>query len=513
MMRKISTLFWHSPWVSAAAFLLLIAALKWPAAVQAPVWDESVSIFPAANYLATHHFNVVGLLREPGYGAHWLSLMSFVTAAVLTPLGGGSAAWVVLHLVQWCLGAVAGAIVLGLLAPLTGRSAALWATLLFLLAPVTLAQFGCMYVEIPLVLFSVAAVAAYLAGRAKTALLLCALACFTKESGIVVAVTLALAAFLEAEKWTAGVRRGMGYLAAGSVVVLGSVCRAGYVEPLSADGPALAQRIHGAFSHVLYTLDMFRLYAPDHLLLLALGVPAALCVLWRYLCGRRDLRPLLDPSRRLALLSALFLPAFAGLFFVVMPLAWDKPHYLPRYLVQALPFIIALVVLGIKPFFLPRVLGGILALFTLLALANRHGVFYRPIPFNSISFSERSEESADGYAMTRAALTAVEREVPPQLPIVLGPFTHALTQQPYLGYVSKPLPNALNVLDTTFCATPASVPPPDHFFLLHDYPWHGGDRMLALINRCRDPQYPWKIRSEKVFTNGHFNAYLVEIAR
>ena len=60
--RKIGMLLDQSPWRMFLLFFLLIAAVKWPANAQLPVWDESVSIFPAGEYLANHQFNVAGML-------------------------------------------------------------------------------------------------------------------------------------------------------------------------------------------------------------------------------------------------------------------------------------------------------------------------------------------------------------------------------------------------------------------------------------------------------------------
>ena len=68
-----------APRVAGLALVFLLAT-KWPVLDQAPVWDGSKSVFPAAITLAHHDFDVVYLLGLPSYfdggpNTHSLSLV------------------------------------------------------------------------------------------------------------------------------------------------------------------------------------------------------------------------------------------------------------------------------------------------------------------------------------------------------------------------------------------------------------------------------------------------------
>ena len=49
------------------AWFALILILKWPTLTQPPVWDGSMSVFPAAITLAENNFDLGYLLEQPGY--------------------------------------------------------------------------------------------------------------------------------------------------------------------------------------------------------------------------------------------------------------------------------------------------------------------------------------------------------------------------------------------------------------------------------------------------------------
>ena len=504
-----------SPWGSFLLFFLLVAALKWPSLTQLPVWDESTSIFPAAEYLANHQFNVAGMLREPECGAHWASLLSFVTAAAMFVWGCGSTTWMVLHLLQWGLGAAAAAVLMAMLLPWLGRWPALLAALLFLAAPVTLGQLGCMYVEIPLVLFSVAAVAMYLRGRPGLALLFCALACFTKESGFIVAAALGCAAFLEARTRLEGLRQALAYWFPSLLIVLVSGVGVGKVDGGGGlnGWVALAERLDQAQDRFACTLYIHLHYVPDHPVLLLLCGLLALFLLGKTIRLPRKLRCRMAVDQRLVMIASLFLLGFLALFWGVIPVVWENPNYVPRYLLQALPFVIVLLVVAGKKFCGTFGLAWILVFLVVLGVVNRKGWFYAAIPFNDMALAERSEEYADGYAVTRECLAAVERDVPADVPVICCPFTYLLTQHPALGYVSKPLPNAVNIIKAPAYLKLKVAALPERYYLLYDYPKQGGAAILRLVVFSYDPAFPWEVRSKRLFSRGMFNDYLVEIVR
>lgn len=506
----------RSPWSWALLFFLLVAALKWRFAARPPAWDEADSIFSAADWLATHHFNVAGMLHDPGCGAHWFSLMSFVTAAVVAVCGSGQAGWTVLHLMQWGMGAAAAAVFLRMLVPLWGRGTAFFAALLFLLMPVTLGQLGCMYAEIPLTLFSVAAVAMHLRGRTGLALLFCALACFTKESGFIVAAALGCAGLLEAETRLKGIRRAFFYWVPCAAVTLATAASFGGAGTLPLSGRALAGRIDIALHSLAGTFTVIWCYLPDHIVLLAACSLLAVFVLGQAALTPRDRRGAAPAADRLALVAGLFILGFTCLFWGVVAVAWDNPNYLPRYLVQALPFAIVLAVHAARPLCRPRVLAGGLAVLALFAAVNRRGMFYPAIPiedlFNVTVLAERSEECGDWYFVTRDSLAAAE-EVPSDVPLLCARAMHVLARHPALGYVSRPLPNALWILREPAYRQARAADLPARFYLLDDHANNGGPHISRLAGLCGEVAFPLEIRSERVFACGMFNARLLEIVR
>ncbi len=507
----------RSPWGWTLAFFLLAAALKWRTIGRPPAWDEADSIFSAADWLGAHHFNIAGMLRDPGCGAHWFSLMSLVTAAVIS-LCGHQAGWALLHITQWAMGAAAGAVFMRMLAPLWGRGTAFAAALLFLLAPVTLGQLGCMYAEIPLALFSVGAVAAHLQGRRGLALSLCCLACFTKESGLLAAAALGGAALIESETRLKGVLRAFFYWAPAAAVTLAtSSAGTGGTGAAPAFGWLwLAGRFDAACAAVSGTLSVVWHYLPDHIVLLAACLLPAALALGKALRTPRAHRGGASPEARLALVASLFIAGFVLLFWAVVAVAWDNPNYLPRYLVQALPFIIILGLHALRPLCHPGVLAAGLAMLAAGAIVNRRGLLYPTVPtkelFNAAVLAERSEEWEDWQDVARASLAAAGREVPPDVPLLCGRTMHVLARNPALGYVSKPLPATVWILKApAYRGAPTAMPP--RFYLLDDHSNRGGELIGYLIRQCGQPGFPLKVRSEQVFSRGMFSFRLVEIVR
>ena len=515
--RKRMQLWYQSPWGILLLFFLLIAGLKWPTATQPPLLDEAATVFLAAEYLLTHSCNVFGMLQDAACGQHWLSLMSLLTAAVMSVVGSGPVAWGVLHLLQWGLGAAAATVFWALLAPAVGRQTACRAALLFLLMPVTLGQLGCMYAEVALVLFSVAAAALYLRGRTWAAIACCGLACFTKESGLVIAAALGCAALLEARSRLVGVGRALCYWLPSLGVVLLAAAGFGKVSTLPHDWLSLVGRIDTAQFSLADTLVIICRYMPDHVVILVVCSVLAIVFLGKIMWLPRAARASLAQERRLVLVASLFMLGFVGLFWGALAVAWDNPNYLPRYLVQALPFAIVLLVVAVKPFVRPRLLCWMLLGCAMLGLLNRRGLFYPAIPiedvFNVTVLAERSEECGDWRVVTRDSLWAVAHDLPPEVPVVCGPAMHMMSQQPFLGYVAQPLPNALNILAAPAYLQADTAALPDHFYLLFDHTNLGGIQIARLLACCASPGFAWKVTAERTFAAGLFKNRLIEVRR
>ena len=99
-------------WARFSLVFLLILLLKWDTLLQPPVWDTAMGLFPPALTLADNGFDLLELLAMPGYedggpNVASTSLVTLGTAAVLWATGGGTGAFLILHLLHFAVAAVA----------------------------------------------------------------------------------------------------------------------------------------------------------------------------------------------------------------------------------------------------------------------------------------------------------------------------------------------------------------------------------------------------------------------
>ena len=142
----------------------IVFALNLSVLTQPPVWDSAASIFPAAIYLSNNNFNFLDLLREPGYASggpnvHGLTVGTLITAVVFKITGGGTAALVSLHLIHFLMASLALVSFFNLTSVSLGKLNSLLLCFAILIHPVVLTQTRYMYLEIPLLLFTVNAIA------------------------------------------------------------------------------------------------------------------------------------------------------------------------------------------------------------------------------------------------------------------------------------------------------------------------------------------------------------------
>ena len=162
MIKNLADNLFRRPGRLYAIFFLLIIALKWPFLSIPPVWDEAFSIFPAADFLINHGFDYSLFLTQPNYHdggpiAHALSLLTLASALVLKITGGGTWAWVILHLAQWLMAAAIGTMLTRIYCKLFDEIPAFLLAFITLAYPLMLAQLGYMYLEVALLFFSLLA--------------------------------------------------------------------------------------------------------------------------------------------------------------------------------------------------------------------------------------------------------------------------------------------------------------------------------------------------------------------
>ena len=70
----------------------IVFILKWQVLNQPPVWDTAFSVFPAAITLSENGFDLISLLKMPGYMAggpnvHANSIITIITAVMISLFG------------------------------------------------------------------------------------------------------------------------------------------------------------------------------------------------------------------------------------------------------------------------------------------------------------------------------------------------------------------------------------------------------------------------------------------
>ncbi|MCU0597375.1 MAG: hypothetical protein MUC98_18190 [Desulfobacterota bacterium] len=169
----------------------IVLSLNVSTLTEPPVWDAAASIFPAAITLSNTHFNFLKLLQEPGYAdggpnVHGLNVVTLITAVVFTVTGGGTAALVSLHVIHFFMAALALVSFFNLISTSLGRTNSFLLCLAVLIHPVVLTQTRSMYLEIPLLLFTINAIGTWFRQEYAKALVFVLLASLTKETGFIV---------------------------------------------------------------------------------------------------------------------------------------------------------------------------------------------------------------------------------------------------------------------------------------------------------------------------------------
>ena len=487
----------RSGWARFFLVFLLIVILKWNTLLQPPVWDTAMGLFPAALTLAENGFDLLELLNMPAYpeggpNTHATSLVTLATAVVLWVSGGGTTAFLILHLLHFAGAALALLALFRLARPMFGSGTSVLLCSSVLLHPIFSTQVGYLYMEMPLFLFAVLALLAWTERRFWPAALWATLAYATKETGIIVPATLALAALLERRNLSDKAGR-VAQILAFPMLWTAVVALLRRIALSRSEDFAFLPSFDGLLGLGQY-LAHFLLNVPDLLGFIAVFfLTAIVCAIpvFRTLRGEP-----LDPSARtpehqeLLVLgySGVLIVSFILLFMVVLPLAAGFTIVLPRYYVIILPFLLLWVGYGAK-----RLLGRHLtspAAFCFILLSaffalNTGGALY-PLdidtlgPGNDPPLTERSNAYRRLLALEMDAIRALE-ELPEGVPVYYGHYEHYLLQYPGLGYASGPLSNGHNFSVESLEELIMMEPMPPCVYALFNYPWLGGEKILGLI--------------------------------
>ena len=488
----------QSGWARFSLVFLIILVLKWDTLLQPPVWDTAMGLFPAALTLAENGFDLLELLGMPGYeeggpNVHSTSLVTLATAVVLWISGGGIRGFLILHLLHFAGAAVALLTLYRFARPVFGSVTTALMCMSVLLHPVFSTQVGYLYLEMPLFLFSVLTLLAWMERRFWPAVLWATLAYATKETGIIVPATLALATLLERHGISDKVKC-VAQIAAPPVLWTATVALLGRIAVSRSEDFTFLPSLDAVFGGIGQYLARFLLNVPDLLVFIAAFLVMAM-VCARPVLGALRSEPH-DPSTRTQEQQELLVLGYSGvaivffilLFMVATPVAAGFTIVLPRYYVMILPFLLLWLGYGVKRLFSHRLASPAATCFVLLSVffaLNTNGTLY-PLdidtegPGNDPPLTERSNAYRRLQALQVDAIRALE-ELPEGVPVYYGHYEHYLLEYPGLGYSSGPLSNGHNFSVESLAELIRGEPIPPCVYALFNYPWLGGEKILGLI--------------------------------
>ena len=497
-LRAVTRTLERSGWARFSLVFLLILVLKWDTLLQPPVWDTAMGLFPPALTLAENGFDLLELMGMPNYeeggpNAHSTSPITLATAVVLWTSGGGTRAFLILHLLHFAGAALALLALFRLARPVFGGVTTGLLCVSVLLHPVFLTQVGYLYMEMPLFLFTVLALLAWTKRAFWPAVLWATLAYATKETGIIVPATLALTVLLERRHLQDKGRR-LAQIVVFPVLWTGGVALLGRIAAGRSQDIAFLPSFDAVFGGLGQYLARFLLNVPDLLVFIAAFFVTAV-VFGRPILGALRSEPL-DPSdrtrehRELLTLgySGVLIVLFVVLFMVALPVAAGFTVVLPRYYVMVLPFLLLWLGYGMRRLLATRLTSpaavGFVILSAFFAL-NTSGALY-PLdidtegPGNDPPLTERSGAYRRLLALEMDAIQALEA-LPAGVPVYYGHYEHYLLQYPGLGYSDGPLSNGHNFSVESLSELIRAEPMPPCVYALFNYPWLGGEKILGLI--------------------------------
>ena len=495
---------WLTPSKVALLALAFLLATKWPQLDQPPVWDGSKSVFPAAITLAQSNFDLPHLLQQPSYfdggpNIHGLSLVTWVTALAYWALGDRPDVILpLLHLLHLAITAWALATLWRIARDGLGSLAALGAVGTVAVFPLFFVQAGYLYLEMPILAFSAAAIYSWLQGRDRQTAAWATAAAMVKSSGTIVAGALLVSTLATPGDWRRKLRR-CALLTAGPLIVA-AVHYA--LHPSSALG------VGSLDATVAYLLSV-----PDLALLLVVFVGASLALrpwrseLWETrlrgtkLCGRNQ-----GPARVYLICVATFV-SFCGFYLALVPLG-ASVRVLPRYYLQLFPFVLIglLVLLGRRS---RRAVAGVLLVAALFFLANRKGHLYPDRGTTNFAITERSMAYVELMELQDLGLQSLV-EAAGEMPVFYGLSESYRLAYPEMGHDHVPPAEGHCIYNEAPYLHARLRDFPPTFFVLYDYPWLGGAEARRVVSEAEsDPRYDVEVAQ---LTVGPFESYLARVA-
>ncbi|PKN18328.1 MAG: hypothetical protein CVU71_12545 [Deltaproteobacteria bacterium HGW-Deltaproteobacteria-6] len=516
ILQKLADNIFRSTGCLYSVFLLFIIVLKWPFFSMPPVWDEAFSIFPAADFLVRHGFDYSLLMAQPGYHdggptAHALSLLTLVTALVLKITGGGKMAWLILHVLQWLMAAAIGTLLARIYSRLFDDMTAFLLAAASLAYPLMLAQIGRMYIEIPLLFFSLFAFYNYRNDRIWLTSLCLLAACLTKGSGIIAVGVVCILALFSKNKSLKNNILDFFVILIPSFAVLFALSSIGRLQLAFSNQSTFTDLLNEIIYRNLHTQQIYISSMPELNFIIAGSVVISIFVLLkniiRYVKSQEN-------DSNIIIYNCLFIIAFSIFHFVVYAYIQisDSASFISRYFFYVIPSMFLVIYYSIDEILkVAKIRIFVLLLIIIIFLINRNGMFYPEIPHSSIAIAERSEEYVDGYRVQKEYIRVIENEVPENIPVYVDLPDYFLTHYPVSQYVGKPLANVY-LLRHVVKLNGSKFIYPDHFVLVYNYPWLGGRHIKYLL---QDVSGNKEFLSKELgyFKRGCFSARVVEVKR
>ena len=508
--------------ITIAFFMVFI--LKWQVLNQPPVWDTAFSVFPAAITLSETGFDLLNLLKMPGYleggpNFHTNSIITIITAVMISLFGKTNILFPILHIMHFIIAAIGLVYFYRFCIPIFGGKLSFLLTSTILVYPVFLTQTGYLYLEMPTFMFSILCLSAWVKGNYIRTIIFATLATLCKESGIIVAVAVAMAAFLEPVSFKQRMVRSLSILALPAILLMTSAL---IIHPNT-----IKQNYGLLFNKIIlltifnraYDVKRYLFNTPDLLISIILFtalIPFSFRFFW---IGLTDLNTLNSNrpesvSQRHISLSILFLICFFSFYYIALPILRSYPMVLIRYYVLAIPFLFLTILwfwfakLRVNK----RILSTLLILILIFFCLNKYGSFYpdEVDKFgNDFSIAERSAAYTDLLYVQKESIRFIEK-IAQNHPVFYGLPIHYLTKYPLMGYSSAPLMQGFCIYLDDRYRNAELKNFPSCFYMLRISPFLGYWDMQNILNKAlSNPDY--SVLRIKLFSKGNYSSEIIRI--
>ena len=456
-----------------------VTLVKWSAIGVPSSWDESWAVLPAGVWLADNSFAIQDLLALPDWrnGGPSSKALSPVTwiAALVAYFTDADSFLPTLHIVHFAIAAVVLQQVYLFARSAWPRASSAVLVLATAALPSVNAQFGAVYMELPMLATGLLSINAALRGRWKTAAVWGLVATLIKPSGIILIAGLVTAMYITKR------------LSLTRCLAIIGVAGLGFLANIEGTGTN-RDRIN-VIESSLNTFSLVPVITISMLIALALGTRTALL--------RRD-----QPgAQRVIIANASFL-AFLGFYISVIWLIIPI-FILPRYLIQIAPFALfagAEVLRWHYPAALRRALVALVIVFSVLNLNGN--IWLNQDSENSV-VQEMSNRHVQLLLLTEEMFAYAQAQ--PESTVYMEPNLWFRSQIPELGYVDAPLPGA-TALDQDIGNRLESLP--DAFVVLDSEASGFAEDFLELLEASPDFTY-----TETVIVRDLFDARYVRFTR